>query len=124
MRAAKILLELLTLSHPPPQGAKHALVVHEDKLMVVLAWADPTANAAAFQHFTLEDEDLDRPAHDIHADIESLIAQYLSTPVLRSLDDRTNPVLEEPPLVYMAPPGVYPTSRPPAMPRCPSSRPG
>lgn len=78
MRTAKNLLDLLTISHPPPQGAKHALVVHEDKVHVVLAWADPVTNVCAFKHFTLEDEDLDRPAQYLHADIETLLAQHLS----------------------------------------------
>lgn len=73
MRTAKKLLDRLTEKYPPPKGAKHAVVSHDGKLMVVLAHGDPIAEVAAFKHFTLEDEDLDRPDQALFKDIVSLM---------------------------------------------------
>ena len=68
MRTTKMLLELLTKAYPPPAGAKHAVLVYEGKLHVVLALPEKS-----FQHLTLEDADLDRSAEALFADIVELL---------------------------------------------------
>lgn len=90
MRNAKHLLELLTIAHQPFMGAKHAVTLADGKLHVILAWAP-----GDFKHFTLEDEDLDRPPMDIFVDIESLLT---STTRRRSAQVMLGPLSKDNPL--------------------------
>lgn len=69
MRTAKQLLELLTIAFPPFPGAKHAIVFHENKLMIVLAFGP-----ADWKHFVIEETDLDRPANELLEDISGVLA--------------------------------------------------
>ncbi len=74
MKTAKQLLELLTKAFPPFMGAKHAIAVHEEKIVVMLAFGP-----SEWKHFTLDDEDLERSADDLFEGITALLS---NTPAL------------------------------------------
>lgn len=74
MRTAKQLLERLTDKYPPPEGAKHALALHEGGLLIILAtWAPPGEGIHHFVHITIGEEDLDRPAQALFRDVVALM---------------------------------------------------
>lgn len=73
MRTTKMLLELLNINHPPPPGAKHAITLHEGKVLIIIAVYSDN-DGEAFQHVSLEDADLDRKAEDLYNELLPIMA--------------------------------------------------
>ena len=67
MRTAKRLLEALTEALPPGGGQRHGITIEDGNLAVTLMLGERYVPAY------LEDEDLDRPAGEIAAEIVALV---------------------------------------------------